>query len=64
MAGVKRLISALILALAAVLMAGCSGTCGEPNWLLRVAGDSIGKDTSGMNVSATDQVCVNRSFGD
>jgi hypothetical protein len=64
MAGVKRLIFALILALAAVLMAGCSGTCGEPNWLLRVAGDSIGKDASGMNVSAADQVCVNRSFGD
>ncbi len=64
MAGVNRFILALILALTAVLMEGCSGTCGEPNWLLRVAGDSIGPDASGLNVSASEQVYVTRSFGD
>lgn len=64
MAGLKRFLLALILALAAMLMDGCSAACSEPSWLLRVAGDSIGNDATGLNVSASDQVCITRSFGD
>ena len=64
MAGLKRFVLALILSVTAVLMTGCGVGCGEPNWLLRVAGDSIGNDATGLNVSASDQVCVTRSFGD
>ncbi|PBD13699.1 hypothetical protein BI295_07865 [Mycobacterium avium subsp. hominissuis] len=38
MAGLKRFVFALILVLTAVLMGGCSAACGQPSWLLRVAG--------------------------
>ncbi|OMC29125.1 hypothetical protein A5738_21190 [Mycobacterium colombiense] len=64
MTGLKRFVLASILALTAVLMDGCSAACSEPSWLLRVAGDSIGNDATGLNVSASDQVCITRSFGD
>ncbi|AYJ04492.1 MULTISPECIES: hypothetical protein [Mycobacterium avium complex (MAC)] len=63
MAGLKRFVFALILVLTAVLMGGCSAACGQPSWLLRVAGDSIGNDTPGLNVSAANQVCVTGSIG-
>jgi hypothetical protein len=64
MAGLRRIVLALIIALTALLMDGCSAACGEPSWLLRVAGDSIGNYTAGPEVSATGQVCITRSFGD
>ncbi|ELP46792.1 Hypothetical protein D522_08743 [Mycobacterium avium subsp. paratuberculosis S5] len=46
-----------------MLMGGCSAACGQPSWLLRVAGDSIGNDAPGLNVSAANQVCVTGSIG-
>lgn len=64
MAGLRRVVLALMIALTAVLMDSCSAACSEPSWLLRVAGDSIGNDATGLNVSASDQVCITRSFGD
>ncbi|ORB68345.1 hypothetical protein BST44_26515 [Mycobacterium scrofulaceum] len=64
MAVLKRFILASMLFLAAMLMDGCGAACGEPGWLLRVAGDTIGNDATGLNVSASDQICITRSFGD
>lgn len=64
MAGLKRFVLALILALTAVLMDGCSAGCGDPTWLLHVATDSIGNYSASADVSASGQVCATRSFGD
>lgn len=64
MAGLKRFVLALTLALTALLMDGCSAACGDPSWLLRVATDSIGNYSAGADVSASGQVCATRSFGD
>lgn len=64
MAGLKRVALALIIAFTAMLMEGCSAACGDPSWLLRVAGDSIGNYSAGPEVSASGQVCITRSFGD
>ncbi|WP_142393435.1 hypothetical protein [Mycobacterium sp. 4858] len=64
MAGLKRFVLALILSVTAVLMGGCGVGCGEPNWLLRLAGDSLVNDPTQVNVAASDQICVTRSFGD
>jgi hypothetical protein len=64
MAGLRRILLVLILAFAAMLMEGCGAACGDPSWLLRVAGDSIGNYTAPPEVSASGQVCVTRSFGD
>ena len=64
MAGLRRVVLALMIALAAVLLESCSAACSEPSWLLRVAGDSIGNYTAGSDISASGQVCITRSFGD
>ena len=58
MASLRKFLLAVILALTALLMNGCSAGCSEPSWLLRVATDSIGTDATGLNVAASDQVCI------
>ncbi len=58
MASLRKLLLTVILALTALLMDGCSAGCNEPGWLLHVATDSIGTDATGLNVAASDQVCI------
>lgn len=58
MAGLRKLLLAAILALTALIMDGCSAGCSEPSWLLHVATDSIGTNATGLNVAASDQVCI------
>jgi len=64
MAGLRRIVLALVIAITALLTESCSGACSEPSWLLRVAGDSIGTYTAGGDVSASGQVCITRTLGD
>ncbi|KKC05668.1 hypothetical protein [Mycobacterium nebraskense] len=64
MAVLRKLGLVCLFALSTAFASGCSAGCGQPEWLLKVAGDSIGNDATGLNASASNQVCITRSFGD
>lgn len=64
MAGLKKLLFAVVLAGSALLTDGCAAGCGGGNWLLRTSGDSIQSDTTHLNLLPSEQVCIGRAVED